>query len=295
MKRIIKYIFHFLLGSLVLSLFYYVIFSIFFYTDVEKQLRDENRLYRKELPEVERAASMVEEELEYLRMRDENIYRQVFKAEAPQVSRIIDSDILSSDEVVKGSLVKRTWDKSSKAMASASKTEDNWRAIFNLVNERSFVAPPLLSPIENLHHTNVGASVGNRMNPFYKVTARHDGIDIISPDGTPVLATADGWVEKVQESNGGKGKMVEIAHLGGYVTRYAHLSEISVKKGTYVHVGSQVGLVGDSGRSFTTHLHYEVIRDGVAVDPANFFMCSLTPFEYLNVLIMSASSGQSMD
>lgn len=295
MKKLFENIFYFIVGSLVLSLLYYVVFSLFVCTDVEKQLRDENRLYRRELPEAERYASLVGEELEFLRMRDENIYRQVFKADAPDVSRMIGGDILTPEEAVGGSLVNRTWKKSSDAMSAASRTEADWRAIFEIVSRRDFVAPPLYSPVKNLHYTNVGASVGNKMNPFYKVVSHHDGIDIISPEGTPVLATAGGWVEKVQNADGGKGRMVEISHPGGYVTRYAHLSEISVKQGRYVRAGSQVGLVGDSGRSFSTHLHYEVIFNGRTLDPANFFMCSLTPMEYLNILIMSASSGQSMD
>lgn len=262
-------------GSLVLSVLYYVVFSLLFSTDVEKELIRENRLYAEELPEAEMATEMVGDVMELLHMRDKNIYLSVFKAELPQVGDMLEG-------------------KPADASSSAAQTESSWRAIFDTLAVKKII-PPMQLPLENLNYTNVGASVGERMNPFYKVKVHHDGMDFVANEGTEVLATASGIVTKVQSSEGGKGNMVEISHAGGYVTRYAHLLKTLVRKGERVKAGKAIGLVGASGRAFTTHLHYEVLHDGEVMDPVHFFFSSLTPDEYADFLAMSSSSGQSMD
>ena len=264
-------------ASLVLSLVYYVICALIFDTDVEKELRDENRLFRRELPQVAVAATLVEQELDVLHLRDGNIYHEVFKTDLPHLDDMLESR--PADDVLE----------------TAGRIEKCWRQALDSLMCPSVAAPPMMFPITGLDHTDVGASTGERMNPFYKVKAHHDGIDLVAPEGTTVYATAPGSVTKVQKTEGGKGNMVEITHKGGYVTRYAHLSEILVKSGTSVSRGRAIGKVGNSGRSFTTHLHYEILYNGEVMDPTHFFFGSLTPEEYLNFLIMSTSSGQSMD
>lgn len=293
--KILLWIFGGLLASIALSVVYYCIFSLIFYTDVERQLADENHIYRKELPALEKNAQMVKEELEFLRYRDENIYQKVFKADAPSVNELIEGDILTDDSDNGGSIVKQTFRKSGTAMDKASSVEENWRAVFRVLGESNAALPPLTTPVRNLAYTNVGASVGIRMSPFYKSLMRHDGVDLIAPSGTTVYATASGVVSRVRRSNGGKGNMVEIRHRNGFVTRYAHLNSTLVGVGAAVRPGTRVGTVGDSGRAFTTHLHYEVEKDGNIMDPVHFFMGSVSPDEYLKMLIMSVSSGQSMD
>ena len=123
----------------------------------------------------------------------------------------------------------------------------------------------------------------------------HNGLDLIAPAGDPVYAAADGRVSDVVKSRKGLGNVVTVDHGNGYVTRYAHLADIEVKKGRVVKKGTRLGYVGVSGNSFAPHLHYEVIRDTTIVDPVNHFFGSVTPDEYVNMLIMSASTGQSMD
>lgn len=264
------------LGSVLLAVVYYCIFALFFSTDVEQELIRENRLYSSEIPRAQEEAGMLEEELRFLQERDENIYKQVFKAELPHV-----------DDMLEG--------RPDDAVAVAGKIEENWEYVLNTVSRNGYTFPPMVLPLDNLNYTNVGASVGDKLNPFYGVKAHHEGIDLVAPEGSEVHATASGYVTDVKSSLGGKGNMVEITHAGGYVTRYAHLLSVSVKKNEYVKVGRTIGLVGDSGRAFTTHLHYEILYKGQVMDPVDFFFGSLTPTEYTNFLIMSVSSGQSMD
>jgi len=99
--------------------------------------------------------------------------------------------------------------------------------------------------------------------------ARHQGIDLAAPAGTPVTATADGRVGFAGQS-GDYGRMVVIDHGNGWQTVYAHLKRIQVAKGERVRAGAVIGTVGKSGNATGTHLHYEVRRNGQPVDPGPY-------------------------
>jgi murein DD-endopeptidase MepM/ murein hydrolase activator NlpD len=94
----------------------------------------------------------------------------------------------------------------------------------------------------------------------------HQGIDLAAPRGTVVWATADGTVVFAGR-DGRYGRTVVVDHGHGYRTRYAHLKKIETAAGRSVRRGDVVGRVGASGNASGPHLHYEVIRDGVPVDP----------------------------
>ncbi len=265
-----------LLGSLVLSVVYYELMALVFSTDVEKALKEENDLYEQELPQVEWAADMLEDEVDFLTERDIEIYRKIFNAELPDLYGIMEY-------------------KPADATALAARIEDNLRVVMDSLCSRSYRLPPLSLPLHNLSYTNVGASVGERMNPFYKLKSYHGGLDLVAPEGSSVYAAGPGRVLSVRSSSGGKGNVVEISHPGGYVTRYAHLSRTLVRPGMTVRTGTEIGLVGNSGRSFATHLHYEVLRNGEIQDPVNYMFGSLPLYDYLDFFVMGTTSGQSMD
>ena len=114
---------------------------------------------------------------------------------------------------------------------------------------------------------------GPRNDPFNRRLSIHSGIDVRGQIGTPIYAAADGTIQFAQY-NGGYGNMIIINHGGRYETLYAHLSKIDVEAGDKVRKGDVIGALGSTGRSTGPHLHYEVIKDGVAVDPElylNFF------------------------
>lgn len=94
----------------------------------------------------------------------------------------------------------------------------------------------------------------------------HQGIDFRAPRGTKVVATADGVVA-IAGRSGDYGRMVVLDHGNGWETRYAHLHRIKVEKGDRIRRGRTLGTVGHSGNADGDHLHYEVRRDGVPVDP----------------------------
>ncbi|MCZ6846993.1 MAG: M23 family metallopeptidase, partial [Alphaproteobacteria bacterium] len=108
-----------------------------------------------------------------------------------------------------------------------------------------------------------------RRDPFNNRLAMHPGLDFASRKKIAVHVTAPGTVAFVGW-NGGYGKVVEVDHGLGIRTRFAHLSRIFVKRGQNLEFREKVGLVGSTGRSTSTHLHYEVMVDGQQLDPANF-------------------------
>jgi murein DD-endopeptidase MepM/ murein hydrolase activator NlpD len=110
---------------------------------------------------------------------------------------------------------------------------------------------------------------GVRSDPFLGRPAMHTGLDFRAATGDPIRATANGKVTQAAY-NGGYGKMVEIDHGNGLATRYGHMSEIHVKVGDSIKIGQVIGLVGSTGRSTGSHLHYETRIDGEAVDPQKF-------------------------
>lgn len=97
-------------------------------------------------------------------------------------------------------------------------------------------------------------------------SSSHQGLDLTAPQGTPVVATADGRVTFAGRS-GSYGRLVVVDHGGGWETRYAHLHRIAVDAGDRIRRGGRLGTVGHSGNASGDHLHYEVRRNGVPVDP----------------------------
>ena len=110
---------------------------------------------------------------------------------------------------------------------------------------------------------------GNRKDPFLGRPAFHGGIDFRTPTGTPIYSSGSGVVTHAGR-NGGYGKMVEIDHGHGITTRYAHLSRVVVREGDHVAMGAQIGKSGSTGRSTGPHLHYEIRRNGDAIDPMHY-------------------------
>ncbi|MDY6850836.1 MAG: M23 family metallopeptidase [Thermodesulfobacteriota bacterium] len=110
---------------------------------------------------------------------------------------------------------------------------------------------------------------GYRTSPFSSRTEFHRGIDISAPMGSPIVAPADGIVVST-DWNSGYGLILTINHGYGVVTRYAHISQSYVKPGRRVRRGERVAAVGVTGRTTGPHLHYEVIQNGIPVNPMPF-------------------------
>lgn len=138
--------------------------------------------------------------------------------------------------------------------------------------QSSGAAAPVASAAPVFSQTPVAGRIssgfGERTDPFSGARVTHAGIDIVAPEGTPVVAPAAGRVIRAVMDHEGYGNMIEIDHGGGYHLRYAQLSRIDVSEGQSVAAGQQIGRVGRSGRATGPHLHLEVWRDNLAWDPA---------------------------
>lgn len=293
---VVRKILLFFLTTLSIAILYYVIFALVFSTEEERGLIQENRMYQKVFPEMDIKEELLSDVVDGLLLRDDMIYEEIFHTSAPEMDPGSSLDfLLEIDSVEDDDIVKHSAAKLEVLEGSAGAVEDNFREIFGLFGSSDFIMPPMTNPMNGFSFAQTGASVGDRINPFYKVSIRHDGLDMIAPAGESVYASADGTVSDVIRSRKGLGNVVVISHAGGYVTRYAHLADIEVRKGRKIRKGDRIGYVGVSGNSFAPHLHYEVLRDTLVLDPVNYLFASVTPEDYVNMMILSASTGQSMD
>lgn len=140
-----------------------------------------------------------------------------------------------------------------------------WKQL-DAVTPQPAVAIPSAQPVDKLDYSS---NWGMREHPVLGGVRMHAGVDIRGPVGTPIYATADGYVGRAQRA-GGYGNLIEVNHGMGVQTRYGHLSKILVNSGDRVRRGQLIGLMGSTGRSTGSHLHYEVRMDGGAVNPIPF-------------------------
>lgn len=143
--------------------------------------------------------------------------------------------------------------------------------------KRAATRAPIGHPVKG---RSISSRFGPRKDPFNRRRAMHSGIDFRAGYGHPVQAAGAGKVVKAGR-NGGYGRLVEIDHGNGVRTRYAHLNKIRVKVGQRVEVGTRIGDVGSSGRSTGPHLHYEIRKNGKAIDPLRFLRTGKSVARYL--------------
>ncbi|WBO22020.1 M23 family metallopeptidase [Sphingomonas abietis] len=167
---------------------------------------------------------------------------------------------------------------------------DGWKKM-DAVPHGGIVAVPSQKPVQQFRYTS---GFGVRGNPFGGHGGEmHPGLDMAAPTGTPVYATADGIVGRAERTYGGYGNLVQLEHGKGLETRYGHLSQILVHDGQRVHRGDLIALVGSTGRSTGSHLHYEVRIDGRAVNPMPFLQTA----DYMTALqdrTMPIHAGQAV-
>jgi murein DD-endopeptidase MepM/ murein hydrolase activator NlpD len=161
----------------------------------------------------------------------------------------------------------------------------SWKKLDNL--QVGAIAVPSEKPVRMAAFTS---GYGVRSDPFGGGAARHMGIDLAGPVGTPIYATADGVVSASGYNNGGYGNLIKLDHGRGVETRYGHLSSMLVSSGQRVTRGQLIGRMGSTGRSTGSHLHYEVRIEGKAVNPIPFMKST----DYL-LAMQKTGGGVSMD
>lgn len=279
-----------------LAVVYYVVFSFVINTDSERKLKRENQMYRQMYKSLSAREELVGDVLDGLRVKDNEIYHRLFNSDAPDLGSIYSDGLLSDvDTIPDGLIVEYSRVRLDTLSRISDRVEANFRRVMEALSDRKADLPPMTNPLAGFSYARTGASVGDRINPFYKVTVFHGGLDLISQQGESVVAAADGVVKEVTHSTKGLGNVVTIDHGNGYLTRYAHLENTRVTKGQKLARGQSIGQVGMSGNSFAPHLHYEVLKDTLRLDPLNYLFASVSPDDYMGMLFMSVNTGQSMD
>lgn len=280
-----------------LAVVYYIVFSLVVNTDSERKLKREIQMYQKTYDEMLRKENLVGDVLDGLKEKDGEIYRQLFNSDSPELGGMYPDGLLSViDSVDDKDIIDYVGKKIGLLEQASAHIESNFSKVMAILDSGGVKSlPPMTNPLKDFSYARTGATVGRRINPFYKVPSDHWGLDLISQQGDPVFVSADGVVKYVDHSSKGLGNVVAIDHGNGYQTRYAHLENTRVSKGQKVSRGKQIGQVGMSGNSFAPHLHYEVRRDSVCLDPLHFMFASVSPEDYIGMLFMSSNTGQSMD
>lgn len=297
--RTIKRILMILITSFLIAAAYYFVYSAFFDTPTERAKKRENKKLKEQLAVLNDRYIQLDKVINDISVRDSNIYRAVFEANPPVLVNEETSapDYSSLENYSDKQIVLNTntrLSKITKQVEKEDKVMNNLTAILKK-NTTQLQYIPAIQPVENKSFTAAGASVGMRINPYFKSLKLHTGMDFAVPIGTNVYATADGTVQEIWYSHKGAGNRIVINHGESlYETRYLYLNEIFVKKGQKVTRGDIIGKVGNLGMTMP-HLHYEVRKDGKIADPLNYFFMELGPTEYERISEISMSNGQSLD
>ena len=298
----IKTLFYFLIGSAFTGLLMVIIFFQFFDSPKEKILNREIKQLSSQYELVQDKLQQVELVLDDIHQRDDNIYRVIFEADPIPtsirkagyggVNRYKDLEGYNNSELIIATTKKV--DQITKQLYIQSKSFDY---VIELAKNKAVMLAsiPAIQPVSNKNLKQMASGFGMRIHPIYKTQQFHDGMDFTAKIGTPIYATGNGKIEKVESSARGYGKYVIIDHGFGYKTLYAHMSKFKVTIGQKVNRGDVIGYVGNTGLSSGPHLHYEVHKYGEKINPVNFYFNDLTAEQYEKMLEISTQNNQSFD
>lgn len=283
------------------AFFLYLIGSSFIQTPEEIALNRELNFVKTEYNALHKRMAGVEDVLEDLKNRDNNIYRTYFevspipddvrKAGFGGVNRYANLAGFKNSQLVENTT--RQLDIISKQMAIQSKSLDE---IVSLAKnkEKMLRSLPAIKPIAKKDLIRYSSGFGMRLHPILKIMRMHTGLDLSARLGTPIYATGDGVIRYVRRSRS-YGNEVLINNGFGYQTRYAHMSKYIVHRGQHIKRGDVIGYVGSTGVSTGPHLHYEVLKNGRPVNPINFFYEDTGPEEYRALYAQVQLNNQSLD
>jgi murein DD-endopeptidase MepM/ murein hydrolase activator NlpD len=294
------------LSSLAFGLVFGVVVIIlaynFFSSPRERALKNELEAYKLQYKILNDRLNNLQTVLDDLQDRDDNIYRVIFEAEPIPASvrkagyggadRYSKLSSVSNSEIIENTAKKL--DMITSQVYVQSKSFDD---VFDMAKnkEKVIASIPAIQPLDFHDLRRIGSYFGYRTDPYYKVTKLHEGIDFTAAIGTPIYVTGDGVVTEAEINRGGYGMCIKVNHGYSYETFYAHMSRMKVKVGQKVKRGEIIGYVGNSGKSTAPHLHYEVHKGGIPINPIYFFFNDITPTEYQAMIEQSSRPSQTLD
>lgn len=268
----------------------------------EKMLALQNQNLRENYEDLSDDLEKALQQMKELEKRDNDVYRAIFEANPiPDSAR--SKAIEAEQEIAK---VEKLNDR--QLVASVTKTLNNladriktqyrsYVEIEELVKNKAVLLAhtPAIQPVSNKDLNRIASGFGYRIDPVYKTTKFHAGLDFTAPQGTPIYATADGTVTTAGNTGDGYGIHVIIRHGYGYETLYGHMVKVKARGGQSIKRGEVIGWVGSTGKSTGPHCHYEVRKNGNALDPIYYFYNDLSPEQFDRILKKAAASNQSLD
>lgn len=296
-KRVLTYLF----SGLSMGVVFFFFFVSVFDSPEEKELEQENSKIKSQYKILIRQMDEMQEVLDDLQERDDNLYRSIFQAEpiplsvrkvtAPNSSYYEQLLNMTNAQIVVSSTKKMN--EVRKELYVQSKSYDDLVKLAKN-NEERLTHLPAIQPILNKDLKRTASGYGWRIDPVYRTRRFHEGMDFAAPIGTEIFATGNGRIVFTGWKQG-YGNCVEIDHGFGYFTRYGHCSKIISRAGQSVNRGEVIALVGSTGKSTGPHLHYEVHYRGTVMNPKNFYYLDLSPAEYDRMVQLSDNTGQMLD
>ena len=294
----------FLISSIIFGGFITVLLLNTEFIDTPQELVQSREIknYELQLKVLNKKLEQVESTLANVEKRDNNLYRVYFEASPiPEAQRKMGFGGINRYDYLNGyensDLIIGTTERIdilTKELVIQSKSLDEIELLAK--NKESLLSSiPTIQPINNSDLKRMASGFGWRTDPFTKKRKRHWGMDFSAERGSAIYATGDGKISRADNRAAGFGNHVRIDHGFGYVSIYAHMDNISVRKGNKVKRGDIIGYVGSSGRSVAPHLHYEITKDGKKLNPINFYYGSLSPGEFEILITQASQENQSLD
>ena len=270
-------------------------------TPAELALQAENRVLTSHLEYTKTSIVTLEDQLDGIADMDNEMYRSVLGMEPiPEEERepgiggadiYAEFDLYSEDAAA---ILKWTASRIDNLERRINVQKMSFNEIQGFYNENQerLKHVPAIRPLEGI----LLSGFGMRTHPVFKYKRMHKGIDFRAKIGTHLFATGDGVV-KYASRNGNYGNLLVIDHGFGFETRYAHLSGYAdgVRVGSEVKRGELVAYSGNTGLTNGPHLHYEVRKNGEAINPLNYLFADVTPEEYQMYQEIAKNNPASMD
>lgn len=295
-------IFGFIAAAFVTAAFISFIAFRFVGSPNEKLLQIQNERLKDRYQELNELAKAMQQQVGELEKRDNTVYRSIFEANPiPDSARAKELETQIEIATVEGMRDKELLTSIINTLNNLSSRinvqKESYSEIDGLIKnkEQLLSHTPAIQPVSNKDLTRIASGFGYRIDPIYKTSKMHAGIDFTAPQGTPVYATANGIIKTAGNTGNGYGNHVVINHSYGYETLYGHMVRVKARQGETVTRGEIIGWVGSTGKSTGPHCHYEVHKYGQKIDPVYFFYNDLTPDQFDRLLKQAAASNQSLD
>jgi len=288
--RFIQFFFGGLICAGIMCLFYITNFE----TYKAKKLEEKNKVLVEKYERLNNELAQLESSLYDIALKDDKVYRVVV-GKNPLGENLRNAGTGGSDNYKQFEkyqnyqLLKETTQNLEVLVNKLKIQKKSFNEVTKDVQEHQMLlnGKPSIQPISVKDFVRISSYFGYRIDPVFGYKRMHKGIDFASPMNTNIYATGDGEVYKAGYNKSGYGNVIVIKHHGGYMTKYAHLNKILVKKGEKVKRGQIIGLLGNTGKSTGPHLHYEVIINKRVDNPTKYYFNNLSVEEFEQIVKFS--------